>query len=198
MQNSSEDLRAEGVTTCSSFALSRISERHEALSMASRSYGLIRNNKLIADFMAYEHELSNEDEVDLVSMKGLKYLVKGKEKEQVKVVPPHNQNRLQLTGKAITIEMIWQCKGRLLSSTGDPDGRLKDICLSYALYRLLCRRFAGYPFSESSDVKTWKFVRNGLLSNEDDHERAFRVIEVELAFVYDLFYTKYAAIFSNK
>ncbi|GMY38448.1 hypothetical protein FCV25MIE_33692 [Fagus crenata] len=94
--------------------------------------------------------------------------------------------------------MIWQCKGRLLSSTGDPDGRLKDICLSYALYRLLCRRFAGYPFSKSSDVKTWKFVRNGLLSNEDDHERAFRVIEVELAFVYDLFYTKYAAIFSNK
>ncbi|GMY38449.1 hypothetical protein FCV25MIE_33693 [Fagus crenata] len=119
--------------------------------------------------MAYEHELSNEDVVDPVSMKGLKYLVKGKEKEQVKVVPPHNQNRLQLTGKAITIEMIWQCKGRLLSSTGDPDGRLKNICLSYALYRLLCRRFTGYPFSESSDVKTWKFVRNGLLSNEDDH-----------------------------
>uniref|UniRef100_A0A2N9IJF4 DUF4220 domain-containing protein n=1 Tax=Fagus sylvatica TaxID=28930 RepID=A0A2N9IJF4_FAGSY len=175
-----------------------ISERREALSMASRSYGLVRNNKLIADFMAYEHELSNEDEVDPVSMKGFKYLVKGEEKEQVKVVPPHNQNQLQLTGKAITIEMIWQCKGRLLSSTGDPDGRLKDICLSYALYRLLCRRFVGYPFSESSNVKTWKFVRNGLLSNEDDHERAFRIIEVELAFVYDLFYTKYAAIFSNK
>ncbi|GMY38456.1 hypothetical protein FCV25MIE_33700 [Fagus crenata] len=180
------------------FALSRISKRREALSMASRSYGLVRNNKLIADFMAYEHELSSEDEVDPVSMKGFKYLVKGEEKEQVKMVPPHNQNQLQLTGKAITIEMIWQCKGRLLSSTGDPDGRLKDICLSYALYRLLCRRFTGYPFSESSNVKTWKFVRNGLLSNEDDHERAFRVIEVELAFVYDLFYTKYAAIFSNK
>ena len=180
------------------FALNRTSERHVALSMASRSYGLVRNNKLIADFMAYEHKLSNEDEVDLVSMKGFKYLVKGEGKEQVKVVPPHNQNQLQLTGKAITIDMIWQCEGRLLSSTGDPDGRLKDICLSYALYRLLCLRFTGYPFSESSNVKTWKFVRNGLLSNEDDHERAFRVIEVELAFVYDLFYTKYAAIFSNK
>ena len=37
-----------------------------------------------------------------------------------------------------------------------------------------------------------------MLSNEDDHERAFRVIEVELAFLYDLFYTKYAAIFSSK
>ena len=179
------------------FALNRTIERYVALGMASR-YGLVRSNKLIADFMAYEHKLSNEDEVDPVSMKGFKYLVKGEGKEQVKVVPPHNQNQLQLTGKDITIDMIWQCEGRLLSSTGDPDGRLKDICLSYALYRLLCRRFAGYPFFESSQVKTWNFVRYGLLSNEDDHERAFRVIEVELAFVYDLFYTKYAAIFSNK
>ncbi|GMY36960.1 hypothetical protein FCV25MIE_32202 [Fagus crenata] len=171
-------------------------ERGVALTMASRSYGLVRINKLIADFMAYEHMLSNEDEVDPVSMKGFKYLVKGEEKEQEKVVPPQYQNQLQLTGKAITIDMIWQCEGRLLSSNGDPDGRLKDICLSYALYRLLCRRFAGYHFSESSQVKTWNFVRYGLLSNEDDHERAFRVIEVELEFLYDLFYTKYA-VFSD-
>ena len=94
------------------FALNRTTERYVALRMASR-YGLVRSNKLIADFMAYEHKLSNEDEVDPVSMKGFKYLVKGEGKEQVKVVPPHNQNQLQLIGKAITIEMIWQCKGRL-------------------------------------------------------------------------------------
>ena len=94
--------------------------------------------------------------------------------------------------------MIWQCKGRLLSSTGDPDGRLKDVCLSYALYRLLCRRFAKYPFSERSQQKTWKFVRDGLLSKEgDDHERAFRVIEAELAFLYDHFYTKYPVFFAK-
>ena len=37
---------------------------------------------------------------------------------------------------------------------------------------------------ESSQLKTWNFVRHGLLSKEGDHERAFRVIEVELAFLY--------------
>uniref|UniRef100_A0A2N9F3X4 DUF4220 domain-containing protein n=1 Tax=Fagus sylvatica TaxID=28930 RepID=A0A2N9F3X4_FAGSY len=115
----------------------------EALTLASRSYGLVRNTKLIADFMAYEDTLS--DEVDPVCMKGYKYLVKGEEKEKVTAIPPHYQNQLKLTREAITIDMIWECKGRLLSSTGDPDGQLKDICLSYALYRLLCRRFVGYP-----------------------------------------------------
>ena len=177
-------------------ALFRTAERSEALTLASRSYGLVRNTKLIADFMAYEHTLS--DEVDPVCMKGYKYLVKGEEKEEVTVIPPHYQNQLKLTGEAITIDMIWECKGRLLSSTGDPDGRLKDICLSYALYRLLCRRFVGYPLNETSKEKTWNFVRNGLFSKEGDHERAFKVIEVELAFLYDLFYTKYAVIFATK
>ena len=50
--------------------------------------------------------------------------------------------------------------------------------------------------SESSQLKTWNFVRHGLLSKEGDHERAFQVIEVELAFLYDLFYTNYYALFT--
>jgi hypothetical protein len=177
-------------------AIIRTAERSEAFNLASRSYGLVRNTKLIADFMAYEHTLS--DEVDPVCMKGYKYLVKGEEKEKVTAIPPHYQNQLKLTREAITIDMIWECKGTLLSSTGDPDGRLKDICLSYALYRLLCRRFVGYPLYETSKEKTWNFVRNGLFSKEGDHERAFRVIEVELAFLYDLFYTKYAVCFATR
>ncbi|GLT44776.1 hypothetical protein SLA2020_186530 [Shorea laevis] len=53
------------------------------------------------------------------------------------------------------------------------------------------------PFSESSLDKTWKLVRNGLLKKEGDCERALRVIEVELCFLFDLFYTKYAVIFKG-
>ena len=50
--------------------------------------------------------------------------------------------------------------------------------------------------SESYQLKTWNFVRHGLLSEERDHARAFWVIEVELAFLYDFFYTKYYAFFT--
>jgi hypothetical protein len=38
-------------------------------------------------------------------------------------------------------------------------------------------------------------VQYGLLSKEGDHKRVFSVIEVELAFLYDFFYTKYSALF---
>ncbi|XP_050283958.1 uncharacterized protein LOC126723969 [Quercus robur] len=172
--------------------------RAEALELASRSYGLVRNTKLVADFM--EDESNKEgDEADPTCMKGYKYLVKGEKKEKVKVKAPRYHMQFETTDDngVITIDMIWQCEGRLLSSTGDPDGRLKDICLSYALYRLLCRRFAKYSFPESSQLKTWNFVRYGLLSKEGDHERAFRVIELELGFLYDLFYTKYPVLFAN-
>ena len=189
-----------GTTVVFSFLLTlslfKTVARSKAWTMASRSYGLVRNAKLIADFM--EDEDKEDEAADPTCMKGYKYLVKGKAKMEVKA--PHYRTQLKTAEdhEFITIDMIWHCKGRLLSSTGDPHGRLKDICLSYALYRLLCRRFAGYPFSESSQQKTWNFVRYGLLSKEgDDHERAFRVIEVELAFLYDLFYTTYPVFFAS-
>ena len=169
--------------------------RAEALELASK----VRNAKLVADLMEYESKKEDAD-ADPACMKGYKYVVRGKKKTKVKVRAPNYHMVLETTDdpKVITIDMIWQCKGRLLSSTGDPDGRLKDICLSYALYKLLCRRFAEYSYSESSQLKKWNFVRYGLLSRGgDDYERAFRVIEVELGFLYDLFYTKYPVLFSK-
>ena len=173
--------------------------RSKAWALASKSYGLARNAKLIADFVEDD---SKEDETDPTCMKGYKYLVKAEKKAKVTVKAPcyHTQSDTTDDLEVVTIDMIWQCKGRLLSSTGDPDGRLKDVCLSYALYRLLCRRFAKYPFSERFQEKTWKFVLDGLLSNSkggDDHERAFRVIEVELVFLYDHLYTKYPVFFAK-
>ncbi|KAL4628497.1 hypothetical protein ACB092_05G243200 [Castanea dentata] len=180
-------------------SLRRTGSRAEALELGSKSYGVVRNTKLVADFM--EDESNKEGgEADPTCMKGYKYLVKGEKKRKVKVKAPHYHMQFETTDdhEVIIIDMIWQCEGRLLSSTRDPNGQLKDICLSYALYRLLCRRFAKYSFPESSQLKTWNFVRYGLLSKEgDDHERAFRVIEQELGFLYDLFYTKYPVLFAK-
>ena len=68
------------------FALLRTSLRSEALSLASKTDSLVRNTKLIANFMANEHTLSNKDEVDPSCMKGYKYWVKGEEKKKVEVI----------------------------------------------------------------------------------------------------------------
>ncbi|GAB4826655.1 hypothetical protein Ancab_033551 [Ancistrocladus abbreviatus] len=63
---------------------------------------------------------------------------------------------------------------------------------------MLLRRFSGYPICESSHEKTWRFIHDGLFPGHDDefeYERAFRVIEVELNFHYDYFYTRYYTIY---
>ncbi|XP_015697937.1 uncharacterized protein LOC102708108 [Oryza brachyantha] len=86
----------------------------------------------------------------------------------------------------ITIEEIWQCKDYHVSNC-------RDVCLSYSLSNLLQRRYFGFHCAESENHMTHDFVFKGLFHKRDDgvldYKRAFKVIEVELAFVYDTFFT---------
>ncbi|KAK3433833.1 hypothetical protein EUGRSUZ_D01109 [Eucalyptus grandis] len=106
-----------------------------------------------------------------------------------------NVNEKEVT----TIEKVWACKGRLLSSSGgDRYGKVKDICLSYALYLLLRLKFSHYPLPEKAHQKAWWLIRDGIIQKENGCERAFRVAEVELAFLHDFFYTNYPIIFQAR
>ncbi|KAK7860021.1 hypothetical protein CFP56_000400 [Quercus suber] len=98
-----------GQMQSASFENELTSLRSEALTLASKTEGLVRNTKLIADFMANKHTLSNEDEVYPSCMKGYKYWVEGVEKEIVEVIPPLYQYHLKTANEVVTIEMIWQC-----------------------------------------------------------------------------------------
>lgn len=89
--------------------------------------------------------------------------------------------------------MIWNHDGELLRCGDNGANALKDTCLAFALFKLLKRRFCGLEIAEAGDPKTWGFVRDSLLAN--GYERTFRVIELELSFLYDLFYTKYPVLF---
>jgi len=100
----------------------------------------------------------------------------------------------------ITVEKIgdWCCRNEdKFRSWGVSTSRIKGACLAYSLSHLLMRRFFGMDCAEASLPETRHFVLRGLLSesNTDEYIKAFRVIEVELAFLYDFFYTKYALIF---
>ncbi|OEL24233.1 hypothetical protein BAE44_0014748, partial [Dichanthelium oligosanthes] len=95
--------------------------------------------------------------------------------------------------QVIDIERVWLCNARSLSP------ELKDACLSFCLFHLLRRRFFGFQCGESSLQKTHDFVFKGLLSKSVDgtidYNRIFKVIDVELAFMYDFFFTKYAVLY---
>ncbi|KAI6704007.1 hypothetical protein NL676_013143 [Syzygium grande] len=198
--------------------LQKSDERARALMAASR-HSLERSTKVVADYMRKEHESGGGScgEVDPVRMKGYPYLVWGEEGSILSLTinrtiaflrrigidtPPAEAPDYQKKPKVldedqlITIEKVWTCEGSLLRS-GDPHNELKDTCLSFALFKLLRLRYADYSLPQKAHDNTWKLIRDGLLSQEDGYERVFRVVEVELTFLFDFFYTKYGIMFQS-
>lgn len=172
--------------------------RTTSFQAASKSYGLSDSTKWVADYMSYEHELEDALVPNPITMHGYRYVVAGEDCQKYKPEPP--DYLLKYKGDAIklvTVEQIWQCSGKLLRSESEEGQGLKDICLSMALSKMLNRRYAGLRLSESKLPKTHDFVFRGLLSGDMGYERAFRVIEVELGFVHDFFYTKYYVLYTS-
>uniref|UniRef100_A0ACD5XAB0 Uncharacterized protein n=1 Tax=Avena sativa TaxID=4498 RepID=A0ACD5XAB0_AVESA len=168
--------------------------------VASKYYNLADNTKWVANYMRYEHEHENSLVPNPISMQGYQYVVTGETDGQMYSPPPDYLSRfIPNDPNLVTVEHIWNCKANLLRAEYPESSRLKDICLSMALSKMINRRFAGFHLAESKLEKTREFVFQGLLSGDDDdrYERAFRVIEVELGFVHDFFYTKYYVLFAS-
>ncbi|XP_024315041.1 uncharacterized protein LOC104582576 [Brachypodium distachyon] len=172
------------------------------------------NAKLVSDYMRYEHTLTStgdHPDNEIVRIQWYKYLVCGEEaafhdarQERRASSSAQPQYRVRLdpdSKKLVTLDKIWNVadaytgSSGLLGSTRDADNQLKDVCLSFALYKLLRRRFYNLPIHEASLGKTRRLVLNYILLG--GYERAFRITEVELSFLKDLFYRKHAAIFAR-
>jgi hypothetical protein len=156
------------------------------------------NARLVCDYMRYEHTLSETSNTE--SMSGYKYLVSGEDQQEMKLEPGKSSLVLDVKHeKLITVEKIWGLHdSRLLSGTADSANRLKDVCLSYALYKLLRRRFYDLPIHEAGQEKTKKLVLDGILKDGgSDYERVFRITGVELSFLQDLFHSKHAQMFAG-
>lgn len=157
---------------------SRIANQSGAAYLASKPSSE-NGIKWLADYMKREHQPSTS--YDPRTMQGYRY--------------PVLINDATRDSPIITLEEIWSDNVGVLSSSSSPRiRRLKDLCLSFALFHLVVRRYFGYSFPESKLDKSRDLVLDGLLQTEQDYERAFQVIEAELAFLYDFFFTKYASI----
>ncbi|CAM0870675.1 unnamed protein product [Alopecurus aequalis] len=169
--------------------------RISSMRMAMKSYLLSKEVKAIADYMHHEKEEPLAP-YDPVTMKGYRYVVasnaEGSHKYGIKR-PEYRLRYNEAEGMTITtVEHIWGCTGTLLRHESR-----KDICLSMALSKMLNRRFAGFELAEAGLKKTHDLVFQGLLAGEKAYERAFRVIEVELALVHDLYYTRYPYLYQK-
>jgi hypothetical protein len=184
--------------------------------------------RLVTDYMSYEDSLTPVDGhgQEKPFMTGYKYLVHGEHRvlQEVQEGPregkrsvsscfrkkrtkrsersykiqldPDRGHRQQL----VTVEKIWDDtrESGLLGGRADPANKRKDLCLSFALYKLLRREFYDLPIHEQSrrggKDKIRRLVFDYIIA---DRERAFRVTGVELSFLQDLFYSKHATVFAG-
>lgn len=92
-----------------------------------------------------------------------------------------------------TIDQIWDC-----FQNSHDKSTLKDICMSFALFELLKRRYFGFICAEAGLRRTQDFVFKVLMPHpDDDYKRAFRIVETELGFCYDFLFTRYSLIYTT-
>ncbi|VAH54934.1 unnamed protein product [Triticum turgidum subsp. durum] len=93
----------------------------------------------------------------------------------------------------VTLDKVWQLDDLRDLNLTSP---LKDICLSFALSKLLRCRFARYTNAEIGFTKASNFLRHMLLEDSDD-ERLLRLVESELSFLHDFYYSSLAITYSK-
>ncbi|OEL33700.1 hypothetical protein BAE44_0005281 [Dichanthelium oligosanthes] len=172
--------------------VTKLGTRLWSMLSAGREQVLTEDTWLISKYMAHDHVRSIWD-FDPETMRGYSYVVTGekhvKEEEEGGFVATAEYKLDVTDDDLITVDRLWQ-QEQFEGLNKKDDGRLKDLCLSFALFKLLRRRLCGNPLHERHDVRTLLFVKNGLAGG-DCYERMYRVIEVELGFLFDFFYSRY-------
>ncbi|KAL6868140.1 hypothetical protein ACP4OV_014985 [Aristida adscensionis] len=169
-------------------SLAKLMLKFYAFQKARQSLALGRNPRLIAGYM---EKLQGDDRLVEVLPP---LIVMGEEKQEIEEMP-HGYTIKQRKNGLVTIDMVW----RLAASDAVLMSRpwLKDLCLSFALFKLLRRRFARTHIAESGSSKAFIFVSDLLLSSGHP-DRVFRVVVDELSFLLDSYYSSLPTSYSGR
>ncbi|CAD6201957.1 unnamed protein product [Miscanthus lutarioriparius] len=172
-------------------------ERIVRFKVANGRYG-DASTSFVADYMKHEHKIektSSESTGDQdLCLKNCNYLIVGDSEAKAERVERQYEAQYKPAEDTVTIAKVWGCDGKLLKSKTHGK-ELRDVCLSFALCKLLRRKFAGVATAESERSKAQLLVFDDLISS--GRGRTFRVVRTELGFARDLLYTKYPILFSS-
>ncbi|TVU23598.1 hypothetical protein EJB05_25973, partial [Eragrostis curvula] len=159
--------------------------RFASFQKATGSFALGRNVQLIDGYMV---QLKEDDELRAAAVPRL--IVTGERNRDVEESPMgYRVKRSTLQDedrRLVTLDQVWSRPPHV----DELEPRLQDLCLSFALFKCLRRRFAGYRLAEAGSTWALRFVTDRLLGRSvDDHVRVFRVIAGELSFARDFYYS---------
>ncbi|KAF8660527.1 hypothetical protein HU200_057629 [Digitaria exilis] len=184
-------------------SLLKLIHRLVAAELAKNSFAVGLNAYLVADYMKqlHGHGQPGEGSHGHGEVNVPPYFVMGEEKLHIEARPQGyridrtSQPSVSIdAGHLVTVDRI--CR---LSSSGDPllasCPQIKDLCLSFALFKLLLRRFLGCQLAEAGCHRAMAFVQDGLLSGSP--ERVFQVVEAELSFLADFLFSKLTVFYAS-
>lgn len=163
----------------------KLSFKYYTFYKAQRSFSFGRSPRLIAGYMG-KQQVGDEHNVRSPAL-----IVMGEDTAPVEKEPhgyslktwANSRNRL------VTLDRVWGLQ--TLTST-----QAKDLCFSFALFKLLRCRFAKYTVVEAGFIKARMFFHDMLLKGADN-ERIFRVIADELSFIHDYYYSSLPIYYSH-
>ncbi|KAG2588794.1 hypothetical protein PVAP13_5NG224300 [Panicum virgatum] len=186
-------------------SLLKLIYRLVAAELAKNSIAVGLNAYLVVDYMKQIHGPAQAGEGGHDEVKGPPYFVMGENQLHIEARPQGyridraSSPSLSIDGgyghgHLVTMDRIWR-----LSSSGDPllasFSHLKDLCLSFALFKLQLRRFIGCPLAEAGCHRAMAFVQDGLLSGSP--ERVFQVVQTELSVLANFVYSKLSVFYAS-
>ncbi|KAF6992082.1 hypothetical protein CFC21_009109 [Triticum aestivum] len=172
--------------------LAKLLFKYYAWYKARRSLALGRNPRLIVGYM--EQMQYGTHHAELVSQHVPPPLIVMREGTVLVEKQPHGYSLIGMSNNGlVTIDQVRKLDDMMLPR---PAEQHKDLCLSFALFKLLRCRFARYTISEAGCMEVSNFIRHVLLTDSDD-ERVLGVIEHELSFLRDYYYTSLPISYSQ-
>ncbi|XP_012700652.1 uncharacterized protein LOC101775141 [Setaria italica] len=204
--------------------LIKAAQRVATVEVAKRSFAVGKNTHLVVGYTAQmleDEDLRDEREEGAVLLRKCWYAVMGEDRLKRKVGPDGYRVEVELPESdeeikkdLVTVGDIWELAE---GSDGKPADRLltdhpklKDLCLAFALFKLLRARFENLHVDKDVVVKNRDLIFRGLRGGDGDHdreagssssdrdedrrredhtERAFHVVELELNFVMDYYHS---------
>ncbi|EMS60924.1 hypothetical protein TRIUR3_11897 [Triticum urartu] len=180
-------------------AAAKLVQRFVTVELGKRSFAYGKNPQLIASYMTQMLKLQGQAGSDV--LKRCNYVVIGEEELKKKAGP--KGYKLEELGKAIseadssvvTVGKIWALAEKDPMLRKDP--KLKRICLSFALFKMLRRRLEEFPITDAEASNCRDLILKGLRREGMGGEDAIQLFSDELQFLCEYYHSVLPVVFAS-